>query len=234
VFLDAQGAWSLSEATDRIERFAPLGIDGVETPVGHPDPMVEAPGYYYDVPLLPDDIAELRDRVNVPIMEHVLDPSFRVELVRKNAVNVLTVEVCAVGVTATRRVLQLAESAGLDARVGSTLEFGPATQAGASLAAASPAITYPSDLIGPLVCDETVLERPVEYKEGTVTSRDEPGFGISVSEGTIQRGTTRMDGEEKGLSGERARRPEVQGREGSDSVASRGAPDASVRLFPYL
>jgi len=180
VFLDAQGAWSLSEAIDRIERFASLGIDGVETPVGHPDSTVEAPGYYYDVPLLPDDIAQLRAQVDVPIMEHVLDPAFGIELVRNNAVDVFTVEVCSVGITATRRILGLAESADLDARVGSTLEFGPATQAGVSLAAASPAVTYPSDLIGPLVYEETVLDRPVEYEDGAVVPRDEPGFGISV------------------------------------------------------
>lgn len=180
VFLDAQGVWGPEEAVDRIDRFADVGIDGVETPVGHPDESVDAPGYYYDAPLLPEEIAGVRDRVGVPILEHVLDPAFGVELIRQDAVDVFTVEVCAVGITRTEQILQTAQSAGIDARLGSTVEFGPATLAGASLAAASPAVTYPCDLIGPLAYDEDVLADPVEYDRGSLVPRDRPGFGIAV------------------------------------------------------
>jgi len=180
VFLDAQGVWGPTEAVDRIGRFAEAGIDGVETPVGHPDESVDAPGYYYDAPLLPEEIAAVRERVDVPILEHVLDPAFGIELIRHDAVDVFTAEVCAVGITRTEQILRTAQSAGIDARLGSTVEFGPATLAGASLAAASPAVTYPSDLIGPLAYDESVLSDPVEYDRGSLAPRDRPGFGIAV------------------------------------------------------
>ncbi len=181
VLLDAQGEWTIDTAIDRIDRFASIGIDGVETPVGHPDPDVDAPGYYYDKPLFPAELATVREAVDVPILEHVLDPSFGTALVRAHAVDVFTVEVCATGLTGTQRLLHLAQSAGLGARLGSTVEFGPGTLAAATLAAASPAVTHPSDLIGPLVYPDDVLAEPVRYGQGSLAPRDRPGLGFDVA-----------------------------------------------------
>lgn len=178
VFIDAQGVWSLEEAIERLERFAPIGIDGVETPVGHPDRSVTAPGYYYDIPLLPEELATLRTAVDVPVMEHVLDPAFGLALAEHDAVDVVTAEVCAGGITRAREVLSVAEAAGFDARLGSTVELGPGTLAGVALAASSPAVTVASDLIGPLAYVDRYIDDPVTYHEGTLRPRDRPGLGI--------------------------------------------------------
>lgn len=185
VLLDAQGLWSKSEAISTIREFESAGIDGVETPVGHPDKQASAPGYYYDIPLFPEDIAEVRAGVDTPLIEHVLDPSFGLDLIQANAVDVFTVEVCSGGIARADRILDLAASAGIDARLGSTVELGPGTAAATALATASTAVTYPCDLVGPALYQGKVLSTPIEYRDGSLSARDAPGFGIDVDGETV-------------------------------------------------
>ncbi|MFC6799498.1 MULTISPECIES: mandelate racemase/muconate lactonizing enzyme family protein [unclassified Haladaptatus] len=181
VLLDAQGLWSKSEAISTIRKFEQAGIDGVETPVGHPDKQADAPGYYYDIPLFPDDIAEVRAAVDTALIEHVLDPAFGLELIQADAVDVFTVEVCSGGITRAKRILDIAASAGVDARLGSTVELGPGSAAATALATASTAVTYPCDLIGPALYKGAVLSNRIEYQDGCLSARDAPGFGIDVN-----------------------------------------------------
>ena len=54
--------------------------------------------------------------------------------------------------------------------------------AGAALAAASPAVTYPCDLIGPLVYEDSVVERSLPYEDGHLRLSERPGFGIDLQE----------------------------------------------------
>jgi L-alanine-DL-glutamate epimerase-like enolase superfamily enzyme len=92
VFADAQGVWNLDEAIDTIERFEDAGMDGIETPCGNPDAADTAPGFYYDVPLIPDELATIREETDATIFEHVHNPEFGLELVEADAVDVFTVE----------------------------------------------------------------------------------------------------------------------------------------------
>jgi L-alanine-DL-glutamate epimerase-like enolase superfamily enzyme len=174
IFLDAQGVWGPDDAVRAIERFEPLGIDGVETPVGHRGDAATA-GYYYDTPLVPSELAAVREAVDTPIFEHVLDPAFGIELAAADAVDAFTVEVCGGGLARARRVLSIAAAAGVDARLGSTVELGPGTAAAAA-AAADPAVSRPSDLIGPLVYDNVDVPG-VTYQAGSLRPSPEPGFG---------------------------------------------------------
>lgn len=180
IFVDAQGVWELEEAIETIQYFESMGIDGVETPVGSPDTGVETSGYYYDIPLVPSELATVREAVDTPIFEHVLDPEFGIELAAEDAVDLFTVEVCSGGITRAERILSIAESAGIDARLGSTVELGPGTLAAGALGTASTAVTYPCDLIGPLVYDDSVLESPIDYDGGTLRPLDGPGFGCTL------------------------------------------------------
>lgn len=180
IFVDAQGVWELEEAIENIRYFESVGIDGVETPVGSPDTDVETSGYYYDVPLVPSELSTVRKAVDTPIFEHVLDPEFGIDLVVEDAVDLFTVEVCSGGISRANRILSIAESAGIDARLGSTVELGPGTLAAGALGTASTAVTYPCDLIGPLVYDDSMLETSVEYDDGRFRPSDEPGFDCSL------------------------------------------------------
>jgi len=186
VFVDAQGVWELEEAIETIERFEEVGIDGVETPVGTPDPNVETRGYYYDVPLVPSELATVREAIDTPVFEHVLDPQFGIDLAAADAVDVFTVEVCSGGITRANRILNIAEAAGIDARLGSTVELGPGTIAAGSLGAASTAVTYPCDLIGPQVYDESITESGLEYRDGALSPSEAPGFGLVLKDGMFE------------------------------------------------
>jgi len=180
IFVDVQGVWTLDEAIQNIRSFEEVGIDGVETPVGHPDGDIDAPGYYYDVPLVPSEIATVREETETPILEHVHDPEFAFALIEESAVDVFTVEVCAGGISRADRLLSVAEGAGIDARLGSTGELGPGTLAAGALGAASTAITYPCDLAGPHIYADSILEDGLEYRNGTLRPRETPGFGFTL------------------------------------------------------
>lgn len=180
VFADAQGVWELEEAIENVERFSEAGMDAIETPVGNPDAAETAPGFYYDVPLVPSELATVRAETEAEIFEHVLDPAFGLALTEADAVDVFTVEVCAGGITRASRILSIAEAAGIDARLGSTGELGPGTLAAGALGAASIGVTYPCDLAGPRIYDDDVLASGVEYHDGRLRPLEEPGFGFEL------------------------------------------------------
>jgi muconate cycloisomerase len=116
----------------------------------------------------------------------VLDPQFGIDLAAAEAVDVFTVEVCSGGITRANRILNIAEAAGIDARLGSTVELGPGTIAAGSLGAASTAVTYPCDLIGPQVYDESIIESGLEYRDGTLSPSEAPGFGLALKDGMFE------------------------------------------------
>lgn len=180
IFVDAQGVWELEEAIENIHLFEDIGIDGIETPVGHPDKSVQVPGYYYDIPLVPSDLATVREMTDTPVFEHVIDPSFGLALAKEDAVDVFTVEVCAGGINRAERILAIAEGAGIDARLGSTGELGPGTLAAGALGASSTAVTYPCDLAGTQIYAESVLENGLKYPNGHLSPRKSSGFGFTV------------------------------------------------------
>jgi muconate cycloisomerase len=180
VFADAQGVWKLEEAIEAVERLGEAGIDAIETPVGTPNLAAEAPGFYYDVPLIPTELSMVREETDVEIFEHVLDPEFGLALTAADAVDVFTVEVCAGGITRADRILSIAEGADIDARLGSTGELGPGTLAAGALGAASTAVSYPCDLAGPQIYDGSVLSDSLEYYDGTLRPLERPGFGFTL------------------------------------------------------
>lgn len=186
IFVDAQGVWELEEAIGNIKQFEDVGIDGIETPVGHHGEPVETSGSYYEIPLVPDELATVREETETAVFEHVMDPEFGLELIAEDAVDVFTVEVCAGGIGRASRILSLAEAADVDARLGSTAELGPGTLAAAALGSASSAVTYPCDLAGPRIYTESVVESGLTYQEGQLRPAAAPGFGFDLRTGLFE------------------------------------------------
>lgn len=186
VFADAQGVWELEEAIENVERFEEAGLDGIETPVGHHDGDVQTEGYYYDIPLLAEELATVRAETDTEVFEHVLDPTFGLALAEADAVDVFTVEVCAGGISRADRILAIAEGADIDARLGSTGELGPGTLAAAALGAAATGVTYPCDLAGPRIYRESVLDSGLTYRDGHLRPVESPGFGFELRPGLFE------------------------------------------------
>ena len=60
--------------------------------------------------------------------------------------------------------MALAEAAGIQCLLGSTVELGIGTAAQLHLAASSAPVTYPSDLIGPAMYVDDYLTEPLRYE----------------------------------------------------------------------
>lgn len=165
--LDASGTWSVDEAIANIRRLEKHGLQGVETPTN------------------PQDIgglARIRRSVSVPIIEHVdQDFSYALELVRQEAVDIFNVAtVSAGGIFRAKKLMALAEAAGIHCLLGSTVELGVGTAAQLHLAASSAMVTYPSDLIGPAMYVDDYLAEPFRYEQGHLAVPTGPGLGVRV------------------------------------------------------
>jgi L-alanine-DL-glutamate epimerase-like enolase superfamily enzyme len=165
--LDASGAWSVDAAIANIRRLEKHGLQGVETPT---DPRDVA------------GLARVRHSVGTAILEHVgRDLGYALELIRQGAVDVFNVAtVSAGGIYRAKKLLALAEAAGIQCLLGSTVELGVGTAAQLHLAAASAPVTYPSDLIGPAMYVDDYLAQPFRYETGCLPVPTGPGLGVAV------------------------------------------------------
>jgi L-alanine-DL-glutamate epimerase-like enolase superfamily enzyme len=164
--LDANSGWSTGAAIDNLRRLARWRPDGIETPV----PYLDIAGK-----------AEVRRRTGVPVIEHVNDLAFGLSLLRAEAVDVFNIATTgAGGIWRARKIMVLAESAGLPCLLGSTAELGIGTAAQLHLAASSPAVTWPSDLVGQFLYKDDVITRPFDFVDGCLTVPDGPGLGITL------------------------------------------------------
>jgi muconate cycloisomerase len=164
--LDPNAAWTVDEAVANIRRLEKYRPSGIESPVAYDDVAGKA---------------AVRQRVGTPILEHVSDPTFALALVRGEAVDVFNVStVSSGGIWAAKKVIAVAEAAGLPCLLGSTVELGVGTAAQLALAASSPAVTWPSDLIGPLLYTADVVAEPWRWQAGHLLLPDGPGLGVSL------------------------------------------------------
>lgn len=165
--VDANEGWSVAEAVRNIRRLQRFDLAGVETPVPRDDPA---------------EIAAVRQQVDVPILEHVSDLQYGLALAKAGAVDVFNVATTgAGGIWPARQIVTLAQAANIGVLLGSTVELGPGTLAQLHLAAITPNLTLPSDLIGPGMYRDDVLEKPIRYQAGRLRVPTGAGLGGQVS-----------------------------------------------------
>ncbi|MCZ8517335.1 hypothetical protein O9H85_34300 [Paenibacillus filicis] len=164
--LDANSGWTFDEAVENLKRMEKYNPAGIETPIP-----------YLDV----EGKAKLKSRIGMPILEHVHSPEFGLELLKHDAVDVFNVSTAgAGGMFKARKVLALAESAGKQCLLGSTVECGLGTASQLHLAASSSLITWPSDLIGPKMYLNDFLTAPHVWDQNHLLVPDGAGFGVQV------------------------------------------------------
>lgn len=164
--LDANGAWNADEAIAilrRMERFRPAGIE---------------------TPIPPDDLASMRrvkESTGVPLLEHVSTPGRALAMAQAQAVDVFNVSCTGCGgIFRAKKVLAVAEAAGIPCLLGSTVELGIGTAGQAHLAVSSPAVTWPSDLVGPLVYRQDVVAGPWRWRGSSLEAPQGPGLGVTL------------------------------------------------------
>ncbi|MGV3723846.1 MAG: mandelate racemase/muconate lactonizing enzyme family protein, partial [Actinomycetota bacterium] len=129
VKIDPNGAWSVDEAISNLRRLMRYDLAGVETPIPAQD--------------LTGKLAIKRE-LTVPILEHVGDIRFALECARTGAVDVFNLALCSTGgIHRALKVAAIAEAAGIECLLGSTLELWPGTAAQAHFGAVVPGLGHP-------------------------------------------------------------------------------------------
>lgn len=176
--VDANGAWGPGAALQVIERLYDHNVYFVEQPVAASDLS---------------GMAELRRKIRLPV---IADESFftlqdAAAVIRADAADVLSVYVGkAGGIAAARRIVAVAEAAGVACTVGSNLEMGVGSAAMIHLAMATPGIraeAFPCDIIGPLYYEDDLLADPLPIAGGSARAHDRPGLGVELDDEKVRR-----------------------------------------------
>jgi L-alanine-DL-glutamate epimerase-like enolase superfamily enzyme len=180
VGVDANGGWSVETALQVIPKMYEQNIFFVEQPV----PAAELYG-----------MAELRRRIQLPVIadESVYTADDAKAIVRAEAADVLSVYIGkAGGIGAARKVVAVAESAGLACTIGSNLEMGIGSAAMIHLAMASAGVRaeeFPCDIIGPFYYEDDLLREPLRLGNGNARPHDAPGLGVELDDEKVRQYT---------------------------------------------
>jgi muconate cycloisomerase len=175
VRVDLNGAWDELTATRLLPRLEQAGID-----------LVEQPTPAWDV----DALARLSGLLRIPVMadESLRSDHDALTLATRRAADVFSLKIGkSGGYLATQRVAAVAQAAGIPCHGGTGIESSLGTLAGAHLLATLPAVTYGSELFGPLLMTDGLLAEPLDYRDGALHLPDGPGLGIDLDEDRVAR-----------------------------------------------
>jgi muconate cycloisomerase len=175
VRVDLNGAWDELTATRLLPRLEQAGID-----------LVEQPTPSWDV----DALARLCALLRIPVMadESLRSDHDALTLATRRAADVFSLKIGkSGGYLATRRIAAVAQAAGIACHGGTGIESSLGTLAGAHLLATLPAVTYGSELFGPLLMTDGLLAEPLDYRDGALHLPDGPGLGVDLDEDRVAR-----------------------------------------------
>jgi muconate cycloisomerase len=175
VRVDLNGAWDELTATRLLPRLEEAGID-----------LVEQPTPAWDV----DALARLSALLRIPVMadESLCTDHDALTLAARRAADVFSLKIGkSGGYLATRRIAAVAQAAGIACHGGTGIESSLGTLAGAHLLATLPAVTYGSELFGPLLMTDGLLAEPLDYRDGDLHLPHGPGLGVDLDEDRVAR-----------------------------------------------
>jgi o-succinylbenzoate synthase len=145
--------------------------------------LIEQPIPRWDI----DGMAALCRALTTPIMadESLYSLQEAMHLVQRGAADIFNIKLLKPGgLYRSRQVAAVAEAAGIPCIVGSMPEMGVGTAAGLHFAAATRAVSYPSELIGPLMFDGDILAGnplgDLSRVPGYLAVSDAPGLGVGL------------------------------------------------------
>lgn len=191
--VDASGAWEEEEAIQKIRDMGAVGVNACETPVvavnraianDHPE-SINA-----NADAAAQSLARVRAASPIGIIEHVADLGdvFSAALVRHRAVDTINVIPSqGGGVLRGQRLIHAAETAGIPALLGSTIEMGPGTAAFVHLAVASRNVSVSSDLVSPGLLVDDICKMPFRFAAGRLRPFEKPGLGVELDEEKMEK-----------------------------------------------
>jgi muconate cycloisomerase len=168
VRVDLNARWDRLTALTWLPRLADAGIEVIEQPV--PAGEIEA-------------LAEITHALPVPVMadESLRTPADALRLAKLGAADIYSVKTTkSGGLRPSRAITEIAGAAGVPAHAGTSIETGVGTAATLALACTAPAVTWGSELFGPLLMRDEVLRTPLRYENGALHLPDGPGLGVEV------------------------------------------------------
>ncbi|NKF23539.1 muconate/chloromuconate family cycloisomerase [Solimonas marina] len=171
VRVDVNMAWSEYEAARALPALVDAGCELVEQPVASAAALARLVRRY-PIALMADEVLH--------------GPESAFELARAAAADVFAVKIeQSGGLLAAQRVGAIADAAGIGLYGGTMLEGAVGTIAAAQLFATFPNLQWGTELFGPLLLTEEILETPLAYRDFELEVPTGPGLGITLDEARV-------------------------------------------------
>lgn len=174
VRVDLNARWDLLTSLTYLPRLAEAGVELVEQPV--PGGEIEA-------------LAEINRALPIPVMadESLRTPRDALRLSRLRAADVFSLKTTkSGGLRATRAIAEIAAAAGVPCHGGTSIEGPVGTAASLHLACTAPAVTWGSELFGPLLMNADLVTTPLRYERGELHLPDGPGLGVELDPAAVK------------------------------------------------
>jgi len=175
VRVDVNQAWSELDAVRGIAALQDGGIDLVEQPV-RADKRAA--------------LRRLAERFDVAMMadEALHGPVDAFDIARHHGADVFAVKIAqSGGLLPAQQVAAVAQLAGIGLYGGTMLEGGVGTAASAQLCATWPELAWDTELFGPLLLTEEVLQEPLVYRDFALQVPTGPGLGVRIDADKLRR-----------------------------------------------
>lgn len=172
VRVDVNMAWSELEAINGVAGLADVGCELVEQPVA-----------------CPQALRRLTQQSSIAIMadESLVGPQSAFDLAKNKAADVFAIKIeQSGGMRAAQKVAAIAEAANIELYGGTMLEGAIGTIASAHAFSTFHALEWGTELFGPLLITEEILETPLCYENFELQIPQGPGLGITLDEERIQ------------------------------------------------
>lgn len=174
VRVDVNMAWDERGARRAIGMLADVGCDLVEQPISRHNRA---------------GMARLTATSIIAVMadEVLVGPQSAFEMAQPRAADVFSVKIeQSGGLFAAKRVEAVAEAAEIGVYGGSMLEAAVGTIASAHLCATFAALPFGTELFGPLLLTEDILEAPLTYGEFVLAVPTTPGLGVRLDRDRVE------------------------------------------------
>jgi muconate cycloisomerase len=173
VRVDVNMAWNETTALRGARMLADVGCDLIEQPIIRHNRA---------------GMARLSARSPIPIMadESLQGPASAYDFAHDGAANVFAVKIeQSGGLNAAKQVQAIADAAGVALYGGTMLEAAVGTIASAHVFSTFPQLAFGTELFGPLLLTEEILQEPLDYSDFSLAVPTGPGLGIALDEDRI-------------------------------------------------
>lgn len=143
-------------------------------------------------PVPRDDISGMREvtrELSTPVLadESVFSAHDALRIVRDRAADIINIKIMkSGGLHPANHIASVARAADFPLAIGSMVEMGVGTAAGAHFTACQDHSTYPSDVKGPSLLEDTVLKTPVRIEDGYTYVPEGDGLGVQLDPAKIE------------------------------------------------